>query len=174
VGNTTSAFKSRSRSAWNLEETFLSNPLSFRLARRPERARLEALQMRASLNNHGDRAALLANPDAITLPDQQIEAGQVVVAELDGRIVGFASVLPRADGDSELDALFVEPDKWRNGIGGALIAQCIAMARAQDSTILHVIGNPHAAAFYSACGFEQSGTHPTRFGVGLLFQKKFD
>jgi len=150
----------------------LSNPLSFRLALGPERASLEALQMRASLNNPGDRAALLANPDAIALPDQQIDAGQVVVAELDGRIVGFASVLPRADGDSELDGLFVEPDKWRNGIGGALVAQCLTMARAQGSAVIHVIGNPHAAAFYSACGFEQSGTHSTRFGVGLLFQRK--
>jgi GNAT superfamily N-acetyltransferase len=150
----------------------LSRPLSFRRALRSERAPLEALQMRASLNNPGDRAALLANPDAVALPDQQIDAGQVVVAERDGRIVGFASVLPRADGDSELDGLFVEPDQWRNGIGAALITQCIAMARAQSSTILHVIGNPHAAAFYSACGFAQSGTHPTRFGVGLPFQKK--
>jgi N-acetylglutamate synthase-like GNAT family acetyltransferase len=124
------------------------------------------------LNNPGDRAALVANPDAVALPDQQIDAGQVVVAERDGLIVGFASVLPRADGDSELDGLFVEPEQWRNGIGSALVAQCIAMARAQDSAILHVIGNPHAAAFYSACGFDQSGTHPTRFGVGLLFWKK--
>jgi GNAT superfamily N-acetyltransferase len=153
-------------------ETFLSNTLSFRLALRSERVPLEALQMRASLNNAGDREALLANPDAVALPDQQIEAGRVVVAELDGRIVGFASVLPRADGDSELDALFVEPDKWRNGIGIALIAQSIKMARAQGGSILHVIGNPHAAAFYSACGFEQAGTHPTRFGAGLLFWKK--
>src|SRR5256885_1634910 len=80
--------------------TFLSNTLSFRLALRSERVPLEALQMRASLNNPGDREALLANPDAVALPDQQIEAGRVVVAELDGRIVGFASVLPRADGDS--------------------------------------------------------------------------
>jgi GNAT superfamily N-acetyltransferase len=172
MGSVIRALKSTVRSAWNREETFLSNPLSFRLALTSERAPLEALQTRASLSNPGDRAALLANPDAIALPDQQIDAGQVVVAELDGRIVGFASVLPRADGDSELDGLFVEPDQWRNGIGGALVAECIAMARAQGSTVLHVIGNPHAAAFYSACGFEQSGTHPTRFGVGLLFQRK--
>jgi hypothetical protein len=30
-----------------------------------EKQQLEALQWRASLNNPGDRAALLANPDAI-------------------------------------------------------------------------------------------------------------
>jgi hypothetical protein len=48
------------------------------------------------------------------------------------------------------------------------------MARQQGSTVLHVIGKPHAAAFYSACGFEQSGTKSTRFGVGLLFRKKLD
>ena len=66
-----------------------------RLAVMSERQALESLQRRASLNNPGDREVLLANPDAIELPPDQIAAGQVFVAERDGAIVGFSAVLPR-------------------------------------------------------------------------------
>ncbi len=42
---------------------------------------VDALQWRASVNNPGDREALLANPDAIELPLHQIEDGSVFVGE---------------------------------------------------------------------------------------------
>jgi GNAT superfamily N-acetyltransferase len=87
-----------------------------------ERSSLEALQWRASLANSGDRDALLANPDAIALPIEQIADGHVLVAERHGVIVGFAAVLPRPDGNAELDALFVEPSFWKRGVGRLLSA----------------------------------------------------
>jgi GNAT superfamily N-acetyltransferase len=139
-----------------------------RIAHVSEKQELEALQWRASLNNPGDRAALLANPDAIAIPDAQIEAGSVFVAETAETIVGFAAILPRADGDQELDALFVEPDRQRSGIGRKLVEYCAQAARGQGSRALHVIGNPHAEAFYNSCGFQLRGHERTRFGVGLL------
>ena len=142
-----------------------------RLALPSERRALEALQTRASLGNAGDRDALLGNPDAIDLPLEQIEAGHVVVLETAGSIRGFAAILPREDGNAELDALFVEPDTWRQGCGRALIDHCAAMARGRGAAALHVIGNPHAEGFYSACGFESMGTATTRFGVGLLMRR---
>jgi GNAT superfamily N-acetyltransferase len=74
------------------------------------------LQLRASLTNAGDREALLAHPDAIALPVAQIAAAGVFVAEWRGTIVGFAAVEPRADGESELDALFVDPNMRRRGM----------------------------------------------------------
>ena len=77
---------------------------------------LEALQLRASLTNAGDREAILAHPDAIELPLEQIAAGQVFVAVWKGVLAGFAAVLPREDGEAELDALFVDPDFRRAGL----------------------------------------------------------
>ena len=142
-----------------------------RIARVSEKQKLEALQWRASLNNPGDREALLANPDAISIPDAQIEGGSVFVAESDDVIVGFAAILPRADGDQELDALFVEPDRQRNGIGRKLVEYCARAARAKGARELHVVGNPHAEAFYKSCGFQIRGHEQTRFGVGLLMYK---
>jgi GNAT superfamily N-acetyltransferase len=136
-----------------------------------ERDALEALQMRASLGNLGDRDALLAHPDAIDIPLQQIAAGQVFVLEQAASIVGFSAILPRADGDTDLDALFVEPGIQRQGIGRLLVEHCAKVARLGGSSTLHVVGNPHAEKFYLACGFILVGTFETRFGPGLLLRK---
>jgi GNAT superfamily N-acetyltransferase len=149
-----------------------TDALIIRVAEAAEQATLEALQWRASLNNPGDRAALLANPDAIELPLDQISAGGVFVAEQDGVIAGFAAVLMRRDGQAELDALFVEPTVWRSGVGRSLVEHCLEYADVQGAAILHVVGNPHAKEFYAACGFEFLGEHQTRFGAGITMRKK--
>ena len=145
--------------------------VQIRVALPSERRALEALQTRASLQNPGDRDALLANPNAIDLPLDQIAAGHVFVLEAAGSIAGFAALLPREDGNAELDALFVEPDAWRQGFGRALIDYCATTARGRGAAALHVVGNPHAEGFYRACGFESIGTATTRFGVGLLMRR---
>jgi len=136
-----------------------------------ERKALEALQLRASLTNEGDREALLANPDAIAVPSEQIAAGRVFVVELSGVTVGFSAIEPRSDGGIDLDALFVDPNVRRHGVGRLMVDHCAVVARKEGSKALHVIGNPHAREFYLACGFEQTGTIETRFGVGLLMKK---
>jgi ribosomal protein S18 acetylase RimI-like enzyme len=136
-----------------------------------EQKELEALQLRASLTNAGDRDAILAHPDAIELPLNQIAAGAVFVFERNGVIVGFAALLPRPDGDVELDGLFVDPGARRGGVGRSLVDHCVQIVRAQRSAALCVIGNPHAYDFYIACGFNVVGTTETRFGSGLLMRK---
>src|SRR4051812_45317046 len=120
-----------------------------RPARQAERSRLEALQWRASLANSGDRDALLAHPDAISLPLEQLADGHVFVAEQDDVVVGFAAIVARPDGNMELDALFVEPGLWKQGVGRLLVEYCADVARAGASRILHVVGNPHAEGFYA-------------------------
>lgn len=149
----------------------MNSDVVVRSARASEQKALEALQLRASLNNPGDREALLAHPDAIALPLAQIAAGGVFVVEVANLVKGFAAILPRNDGNSELDALFVEPDSWRQGLGNRLIQHCAQAARAQGAKALHVVGNPHAEGFYRACGFETLGLEQTRFGTGLLMRK---
>jgi N-acetylglutamate synthase-like GNAT family acetyltransferase len=127
--------------------------------------------LRASLTNPGDRDALLAHADAIEMPIDQIAAGAVFVSERNGAIVGFAALLPRPDGDVKLDALFVDPDVRRCGVGRSLVDHCVQVVRAQGSSALCVIGNPHAYDFYSACGFNVVGTSRTRFGSALRMKK---
>src|SRR5690349_11746781 len=149
----------------------MSSAVAIRAARLDEHELLESLQRRASLNNPGDRDALLAHPEAIELPIGQIENGDVFVAEQDGTVAGFVAIVPRPDGGAELDALFVEPHLWKRGIGRRLIAHVADVARSRGAAFLHVIGNPHAEGFYQSCGFRITGTIDTQFGVGLTMQR---
>jgi GNAT superfamily N-acetyltransferase len=136
-----------------------------------EQKELEQLQLRSSLGNVGDRDALLAHPDAIGLGVDQIAGGRVFVSEWEGEVVGFAAIEPREDGDSELDAMFVEPRMQRRGIGRTLVEYCAEVARKQGARYLHVVGNPHAENFYLATGFKVIGMTQTRFGPGLLMRR---
>jgi N-acetylglutamate synthase-like GNAT family acetyltransferase len=145
--------------------------LSIRRARSDDHAMLESLQWRASLANPGDRDALLAHPDAIALPIEQIAAESVFVAERDGIVAGFAAVALRPGGGAELEALFVEPYLWKHGVGRRLVAHIAEIARVRAAAFLYVIGNPRAEGFYRSCGFSQMGTVATRFGVGLAMRR---
>ena len=118
--------------------------------------------------NEGDREAL-ERPDAVICRCSDAAGG--VVAEDSGALVGFSAILPREDGDTELDALFVEPGIQRRGVGRLLVEHCAKAARLAGSSALHVVGNPHAKQFYLACGFDIVGTFQTRFGPGLLLRK---
>src|SRR5262245_9100437 len=149
----------------------MAHQISIRPARPDDHRMLESLQRRASLANPGDRDALLANPDAIALPAEQIAAGSVFVAERDGIVAGFAAVVPRADGGAELDALFVEPHLWKRGIGRRLVDHVADVARVKAASFLHVFGNPHAEGFYLSCSFSVTGTVDTRLRVGLAMRR---
>ena len=145
--------------------------LRLRLALAAEQRTLEDLQRRASLMWEEDRDALLAHPDAIEIPLEQITDGRTIVAEQDGGIAGFAVVLKRADGEADLDGLFVEPPLWRKGIGRALVEEAAAMAIADGASGLFVIANSRALDFYRACAFAPIGQVPTRFRPALLMRR---
>jgi N-acetylglutamate synthase-like GNAT family acetyltransferase len=147
------------------------NDFVIRNAIASEKALLEGLQLRASLTNEGDREALLAHPDAIELPVEQIAAQDVFVLEIGGLVAGFAALLTRPDGDTELDGLFVDPDLRRRGAGRTLVEYSAQIARDRGSQALWVIGNPHAEGFYLSCGFSVIGQFETRFGPGIQMRK---
>jgi len=136
-----------------------------RLAEAEEQEELEELQRRASLELPDYREQLLAHPDAIHVPPAQIANGQVIVAEMDGVIVGFAAIV-----GGELDGLFVEPDLWGRGIGRVLVDVATHEARTKGLS-LTVIANPSARGFYESCGFRVEGEAQTRFGPALKMSR---
>jgi GNAT superfamily N-acetyltransferase len=143
-----------------------------RPARADEREGLTELQRRASLMWDEDRDALLAEPDVIDLPGDQIVGGHVFVFEEAGAVLGFGVVLPRDDGDAELDGLFVEPDAWGRGIGRRLMDHAAALARGRGCHALKVVANKRALGFYAKCGFQALGDVPTRFSPGVAMVKR--
>jgi GNAT superfamily N-acetyltransferase len=112
----------------------MADDVFIRPARSDEQAMLESLQRRASLSNPGDREVLLAHPDAIEFPIEEIVAGSVFVAERAGVVAGFAAIVPRPDGGAELDALFVELHLWKRSIGRRLVDHVADVARVRTAT----------------------------------------
>jgi GNAT superfamily N-acetyltransferase len=145
-------------------------PIQLRPARADERAALEALQLRASIEHPTYREQILANPEVIVLPDDQIADGRVMVAEDDANLRGFAVVLPRDDGQAELDGLFVEPDGWRGGIGRRLVGWAASYAQGLGAARLCVVANPDAMDFYLAVGFVETGIMETQFAPASVME----
>jgi GNAT superfamily N-acetyltransferase len=94
------------------------------------------------------------------------EAPAVFVSEHDGTVVGFCAVAaPSRDEDAgdevaELAAIYVNPDVWRAGIGGALMDVALDELRHGDwrfVTLWVLAENGSARTFYSRFGFEPDG-----------------
>ena len=64
----------------------------------------------------------------------------------------------------ELDGLFVEPELWGRGIGGALIGDAARLARRRKFRRIEVATNPRAAGFYAKLDFIEYAVTETRFG----------
>ena len=118
---------------------------------------------RASLSNDGDRPLLLAEPAYLELSDAAIRPGRSLVAVVDGRVIGFVSVDPVTDG-VELEALFVDPDRMRRGVGSALVGEVVARVRRRGFSTISVSANTHAVGFYAHLGFVEVGTVELEFG----------
>lgn len=91
---------------------------------------------------------------------------QTLVAEEDGSVAGFVSVLgvsrdeDVAPGTAEIPALYVDPPRWRTGVGRALMEVALAAlvaAGAHEVTVWVLEGNERALAFYAAAGFRPDG-----------------
>jgi N-acetylglutamate synthase-like GNAT family acetyltransferase len=139
--------------------------VSIRFAVIDDAPALRELFRRSSLSNEGDRANLLAHPDALALADLAVDENRVRVAVVDDRIVGFATMLVTGK-VGELDDLFVDPDWMEQGVGRALVLDAIANARDHGLTRIEVTANGHALAFYQKVGFVSDGITQTRFGPG--------
>lgn len=107
----------------------------------------------------GERIESLGNRDvtvdAYHLRDALVD-GRLWVAELDGRIVGFAMVEDNG-GAPHLQQVSVVPECQRQGIGRALVEEACAAARAAGAeaiTLSTFRDVPWNAPFYERLGFE--------------------
>jgi GNAT superfamily N-acetyltransferase len=96
-----------------------------------------------------------------------------LVAEDDGRIVGFVTVGPyrRGQDHEDLDpaygevlAMYVEPVRWGGGIGGALMSaarEALAAAGHGTARLWVLEDNARARRFYERAGFACDGARST-------------
>jgi N-acetylglutamate synthase-like GNAT family acetyltransferase len=122
-----------------------------RLARREEAAALSELcaRSKAVWGYYPDFMALARA--ALEVKPEEIAAGDVWVAEADGSVVGVAALAQGdAPGTIDLAKLFVMPAQFRNGIGRALFAHSVAVARRRGARRLPILADPNAVGFYEA------------------------
>jgi GNAT superfamily N-acetyltransferase len=97
----------------------------------------------------------------------QLADVDVLVAQTTGQpgLTGFAALaVPARDVDEtgvgEVTALYVDPDRWRGGVGRALIDAAAAELREEGCDVAVVWcleGNSRGLAFYAALGFADDG-----------------
>jgi ribosomal protein S18 acetylase RimI-like enzyme len=103
---------------------------------------------------------------------ESVRPEQVLVAEMEGRIVGYVRLAPRYDQLPaarhvyEIKGLAVSPDSRGKGIGCQLVLEAAEVARNRGARrlTLNVLGtNPVARRLYERCGFVVEGVHREQF-----------
>ncbi|MBZ8141004.1 GNAT family N-acetyltransferase [Rubrivivax gelatinosus] len=77
-----------------------------------------------------------------------IEAGQMTLAERDGRVLGFCAAVP-----GEVTLLFVRPEAAGSGLGSRLLQVALAQARRGHDGPLTVVATRNSQRFYERHGF---------------------
>ncbi|MBS1677788.1 MAG: GNAT family N-acetyltransferase [Actinobacteria bacterium] len=100
-----------------------------------------------------------------------VEAGE----DGDEAIAGFATFGPCRDEDApglgEVYALYVDPDRYRGGVGRLLMAEArrrLHEAGFTDAILWVLQGNDRAARFYEGEGWRPDGTTRTEQPYGVL------
>lgn len=82
---------------------------------------------------------------------------------------GFCAVMrPARDGSAslELAALYVDPSRWRGGLGRALVSA--ALPPEADVSLWVFAANERARGFYQAQGFTEDGAEAVDPATGVL------
>ena len=148
----------------------MGSEYTIRPARADDQPTLVAIVWKTVMASERDRDTLLAHPEAVQVPIEQLTPITACVADAADTTAGFAVVLPRPDGDAELDGLFVDPAMQRLGIGRRLVERAKELARAMGASTLHVVAADDALAFYRSVGFVETGVTETQFGKALLLR----
>lgn len=101
-------------------------------------------------------AQLAAWRDDLRISAELIASSPTYVAELDGEIGGFYSLV-QEDQAWNLEHLWVAPDHMRRGIGRALLSHAMEVAARSGAASLAIDADPYAEPFYIACGARRVG-----------------
>jgi len=138
--------------------------VAVRLATDDDIPRIVELIEHGSLQS-GKEDATDLEPYRAALSDIARAPGGVLVAELEGRLVGvcqliiFRHLQNKGGLCAEVESVHVHPDQRRHGIGRVLMAAAQERARALGCYRLQLTSNlarPEAHRFYEALGFEPS------------------
>jgi len=113
----------------------------------------------ACWGKHPDEPAIARIENAITRG-----AEIFMVARLEGRIVGYGSIIPA---QHEFRSCYVSPEQGRQGIGSAIVQGLLRNARALQLSHLEMHSSLNAEAFYQKNGFYTKALGVHRFTNGV-------
>lgn len=127
-----------------------------RRAEEQDASALSAIAMAAKAHWPYTAAQLEAWRDDLTISAELIASAPTYVAELEGEIAGFYSLIHEGQTWS-LEHLWVAPDQMRRGIGRALLSHAMDFAARSGAASIAVDADPYAEPFYIACGARRVG-----------------
>jgi GNAT superfamily N-acetyltransferase len=90
--------------------------------------------------------------DDLHISPELLDATDTMVAEADGRTVGWVQLIPPVEGVAVLDHLWVAPGSMRVGIGTRLFQWAVARARDRGAGAMEWESDPNAVGFYERMG----------------------
>lgn len=99
--------------------------------------------------------------EELTITPEYINQNQVYVAKIDGKLIGFISIVEvKDDLPSEirkgywLDHIFIHPDYIGKNVGSELISFVKVLCRRKNISSLNILSDPNAKGFYNKLGAE--------------------
>jgi GNAT superfamily N-acetyltransferase len=131
--------------------------ITFRRAS-PEAADELTLLTLASKAHWGYDAAFMevARP-SLTVTPGYLETNDCWVAEIEGKTVGWLSLVPMPDG-LLLDNFFLLPANIGSGVGRLMWEEAVQRARAQGAKRMTLEADPNASGFYQRMGARLMGS----------------
>ena len=152
----------------------MEHEVQLRSARTDEAEFLSALALRSKSHWGYSVEFLEAVRAELAMTEADCASGSVIVAELDGHVVGFYA-LTGSPPFGELDSLFVDLGVIGTGIGRLLLDDALREAAARGFTSLTLDADPGAESFYLRHGAIRIGESPSGSIPGrLLPQMRFD
>jgi len=107
-------------------------------------------------------------PEALEWDADDADAKHLLAVLADGTPIGCARLLP----DGHIGRMAVLP-AWRGrGVGRALLAAAIRLARAQGHATIRLSAQTHAAKFYADAGFVAEGYPYEEAGIPHIAMQK--
>ncbi len=130
---------------------------SMRRARAEDAEALSDLAFRSKAHWGYDPAFLAACRAELEIRADQIEWFPTYLLDDAGAIAGFYSLESLSTDCIELNHLFLEPARIGRGEGRILLTHAAARARERGYRVMRIQSDPHAEAFYTACGATRVG-----------------
>ena len=141
-----------------------------REAKPEEQRELTRLCVRATMHSGYDEEFIDRSMPSLTITLPEISGDFVRVAQDNlYEVVGVVCVMPTAlQGIALLHGLFVDPARWKRGIGRVLFGAAVARAKRMKAGAIMIYANPSAEGFYKQMGAIRIGEGPFCFSPEIV------